>query len=212
MPGMQQFWVESPKSKELFFDTGGTLFDYLYALEFSKWIFIFIYIVEVLKGYYTELLHVEGQVENHMNKVRSYIAHNPVLGRHPQGVKNKSVQGIRILIIDDEPAMLNLLESYLSSKYQVDRAADGEAALKRLAAVRYDVIISDVHMPDVNGIDIYKEAVAADSSLEKKYIFITGDLSPVYRRFFEEYSIPFLYKPISLNIIGDRIREVLAKS
>jgi DNA-binding response OmpR family regulator len=147
-----------------------------------------------------------------MNKIRSFIAHKPALKRHFQGKKIKTVQDIRILLIDDEPAMLNLLESYLSSKYQVDSAIDREGALKKISSVRYDVIISDVHMPGFTGIDIYKEATAADSSLGKRFIFITGDTSAVYRRFFEENSIPYLYKPISLDLIEDRIREVLTKS
>jgi PleD family two-component response regulator len=70
-----------------------------------------------------------------MNKIRNYIARKPALKKHGQGVKDvRSVHNVRILVIDDEAAMLNLLESYLSTRYQVDCATDGEAALKKISS------------------------------------------------------------------------------
>jgi len=193
--------------------TSAKLFDYLNAVEFSEWNHIFIYIIEVLKGRFDELHQATGLLENHMNKVRNFAAHKPVPGRTAQDINGeRQVQEVRILVIDDEPAMLNLLESYLGARYQVDSAADGQGALIKLAAGRYDVVISDVHMPGSSGIDIYKNAMNLDVSLEKKFIFITGDTSAEYRRFFEEHGIPYLYKPVSLDLIEDRIREILGQN
>jgi len=185
------------------------LFEFLDAIEFSEWNYIFIYIIEVLKGRFAELFQVAGLLENHMNKIRNFAAYKRDLKKTAQRKSDKSVQDVRILIIDDEPAMVSLLESYLGARYQVESATDGETALNKLTVGRYDVIISDVHMPGTSGIDIYEEATDIDSSLGKRFIFITGDTSADYRRFFEEHNIPYLYKPVSLDLIEDRINEIL---
>lgn len=189
------------------------LFDYLHAIEFSEWNHIFIYIIEVLKGRFAELHQAAGLLENHMNKVRSFVAHKSAGDRTARGFNGeRQVRNVSILVIDDEPAMLNLLESYLEARYRVDTATDRLEAGNKLAAGRYDVVISDVHLPGSSGIDIYRDATDLDASLGKKFIFITGDTSAEYRRFFEEHGIPYLYKPVSLDLIEDRIREILGRT
>jgi putative two-component system response regulator len=151
-------------------------------------------------------------METHMNKIRKFAAGNPTLEKNMQWAEeNKSARKQRILIIDDEPAMLNLLISFLNKKYEVDSAMEGEAALQKIISQQYDVILSDIHLPGLTGIDILKEAQNTDKDIGKKFIFITGDTSPVYKRFFEQNEIFYLYKPVSLDIVEDRIQEILSK-
>ena len=58
----------------------------------------------------------------------------------------------RILVIDDEPMLLDLLKEYLSDgKYMVDTAEDGILGLKKIQAQEYDLIITDIKMPGLSG-------------------------------------------------------------
>lgn len=61
----------------------------------------------------------------------------------------------KILVVDDEPAILNLVVSYLKAEgYEVYTAADGEAAIKAARAYRPDVIVLDVMLPGLDGLEV----------------------------------------------------------
>lgn len=61
----------------------------------------------------------------------------------------------RVLIVDDEPSSLELLEVYLSEKgYEVSCAVDGRECMEKMAVFKPEVIVLDVHLPDADGLDI----------------------------------------------------------
>lgn len=62
---------------------------------------------------------------------------------------------MKILIVDDEPNILEILEAYLIVKnYQVFRAVDGQEALETAATIRPDLIVLDLMLPDISGIEV----------------------------------------------------------
>jgi len=64
----------------------------------------------------------------------------------------------RILVIDDDPSIRNMLSIVLKKiKYDVTLAENGKAALNQLKRNRYDLIICDIKMPDINGIELLKK-------------------------------------------------------
>lgn len=81
---------------------------------------------------------------------------------------------IKILIIDDEPEMLHSLQKILSQRkeFSVDLAQDADRALEIVKKNDFDLIISDLKMGKVSGIDILKSALARNS--EAKVILISG--------------------------------------
>jgi len=66
-----------------------------------------------------------------------------------------------ILIADDEPSIRHVLSLYLTDRgYEVRAVSDGREALQELAAHNYDVVISDVRMPKVDGLELLRQARA----------------------------------------------------
>ena len=64
---------------------------------------------------------------------------------------------LRILIVDDEPNNRRVLEQALTAFGHVTAtAADGPAALKLLAAARFDAVLLDLHMPQLSGLDVLR--------------------------------------------------------
>lgn len=62
---------------------------------------------------------------------------------------------ISILVVDDEEMMRNLLEKILAKGgYRIDTAIDGEDALEKLRTTTYDMMISDIQMPRLNGFEL----------------------------------------------------------
>lgn len=71
----------------------------------------------------------------------------------------------RILVVDDEPDSLFLLERMLTrAGYLVDKALGGRAALRKLGQERYDLVLTDLAMPGMNGIEVIA-AVKSDPGL-----------------------------------------------
>lgn len=66
---------------------------------------------------------------------------------------------LRLLTVDDDPAWLTYLTYLLAHPgFKIDQAADGRKALLKLEVRKYDVMITDTQMPDVNGIELTREA------------------------------------------------------
>ncbi|HRU04189.1 MAG TPA: sigma-54 dependent transcriptional regulator [Candidatus Brocadiia bacterium] len=66
----------------------------------------------------------------------------------------------RILVVDDRPNMLKLLSRVLGRRYEVTTAASGQQALALASAADYDVIVTDVRMPEVSGMDVLRQVKA----------------------------------------------------
>jgi len=82
--------------------------------------------------------------------------------------------GTRILIVDDESDLLDMLTAYfLSSKYEVDTATNGVEALAAVSRQRPDVVLLDIHMPEMNGLEALKAIMKIDQSIA--VIMVTGN-------------------------------------
>lgn len=79
----------------------------------------------------------------------------------------------RILVVDDEQAVRDLLAKTLTmADYDVDAAPDGASAIDRLRAVEYDLLITDLKMPGMDGLSVIREARRTAPDLP--VIIITG--------------------------------------
>ena len=79
----------------------------------------------------------------------------------------------RILVVDDEESIRELLSKTLAlADYEVDLAPDGRTALDRLRLVQYDLLITDLRMPGVDGLTVIREARRLKTDLP--VIIITG--------------------------------------
>lgn len=119
--------------------------------------------------------------------------------------------GERILLVDDEPMILDLLVDILGAGgYQVDTAANGAEAARKVRGNVYDLIISDVRMPQMNGIELYDEILAARPELANKVIFVTGDLiDPDTLAFVERIGAKTIAKPLEIQQVLRAIEDVL---
>src|SRR5439155_1318582 len=85
----------------------------------------------------------------------------------------------------------------------------GRKGLERVRSQRYDLIVSDIRMPESGGEDFYRDAVALDAALTNRFIFITGDTANR-----EAYSlladagVPIIEKPFAPTLLLDAIRRV----
>ena len=118
-----------------------------------------------------------------------------------------------ILVIDDEPSIRDLLTSVLlGDGHEVESAADGGAGLERLATRDFDLIITDVKMPGVDGSEFYRRVKAWDPKVASRIIFTTGDMvSPSTRDFLESVGNPYILKPFRLPEVRALVTKMLPR-
>ena len=112
----------------------------------------------------------------------------------------------RILVMDDEQRILDMIARFLDGA-EVAFAHNGREALDRLAeSLDYDVIVCDVMMPDLSGVDVYKHVAARYPGVEKKIVFISGGaLSRDIEQFLRQVPNELITKPFS----PQRIRDIV---
>ena len=105
----------------------------------------------------------------------------------------------RLLVVDDEADLAALMRDLLESAgYDVATAESGAIALELLDTARFDAIVSDLRMPDMDGAGLWREVSARHPELAGRMLFVTGDtLSPNARQFLKDSRGLSLDKPFS---------------
>jgi CheY-like chemotaxis protein len=111
------------------------------------------------------------------------------------------MRALRVLVADDQEHMRELLvEALAADGHTVDPAEDGMAALKLLEQQSYDLVVSDLQMPQVDGPKLYQEIRKRKPDTAPHFIFITGeDEAPGYRNFLADSKAPVVTKPFKLK-------------
>jgi PAS domain S-box-containing protein len=119
--------------------------------------------------------------------------------------------GQRILLVDDEPTILDLFVEILGGGgYQVDTASNGAEAARKVRDNVYDLVVSDVRMPQMNGIQLYDEILKVRPELEGKVLFVTGDLiDPDTLAFVKRVGVKTIAKPLEIQQVLRAIEDVL---
>lgn len=117
-----------------------------------------------------------------------------------------------VLVVDDETELSALIEDMLeASGYQVETAPDGAAALARLERDRFDMILSDVHMPVLDGPALYRELEHRRPDLAQRMVFMTGHiLNEDTADFFAATGARCLRKPFMSEDLHRIVEQVLA--
>jgi CheY-like chemotaxis protein len=108
---------------------------------------------------------------------------------------------LRVLVVDDEDAVRRVLTRILRRRgHHADEAAEGGQALQILESDErgYDVIVSDLRMPGLDGEELLKRLQARGDGLERRVLFLTGDIASAQAaRTLAEARVPALAKPVS---------------
>jgi CheY-like chemotaxis protein len=117
----------------------------------------------------------------------------------------------KALVVDDEPVIRALYSEVLAAMgFKVDTAADGVEGLERLKAGPYNLIISDIKMPKMTGIEFLLKSNHVRPGAMDRFIFTTGLLDSLNaHEFMLATERPCIMKPAKVDQIQETILEFL---
>jgi PAS domain S-box-containing protein len=116
----------------------------------------------------------------------------------------------RVLVIDDERLVCEAIARALSDDGDVEVETEAQQALARIAAgARYDLVLCDLMMPVMTGMDLYADVVRIAPMLAGRFVFMTGGaFTPRARAFLASVVNPCLEKPLDMG----KLRSLLARA
>ena len=116
---------------------------------------------------------------------------------------------LRILIVDDEPPIRRFLRTALTAQgYRIDEAADGEAALEFLAHNTVDLVVLDLGLPGIDGLEVVKR-VRAESSVVPIVILSSRDDEAGKVAALDLGADDYVSKPFGVEELSARLRAAL---
>ncbi len=124
------------------------------------------------------------------------------------------LDGLAVLIVEDETALASAMtESFVDAGFLVDRAGDGEEGMARLEGGQYDLIVCDLKMPRMDGMQFYRALGEYYPEMTSRILFVTGDvIATDAERFLAESGCRWLPKPFRINELLRVARDVIAQA
>lgn len=121
-------------------------------------------------------------------------------------------QMANVLVVDDERSVGELVIEALH-EHRVELALDGATGLARMRSLHPDLVVLDLNLPDMTGIEVCK-TLRADSALAGiKVLMLTGQGSmESIEEGFAVLADDYIVKPFSLRVLAGRVNQLLAKT
>ena len=118
---------------------------------------------------------------------------------------------LKLLVVDDEPYICTAIQRLLRREHEVTALTTVREAMALVErGERFDVILSDLMMPEQNGEEFYKELQRVAPEQAQRMIFMTGGaFTPRSEEFLRSSRVPQVSKPLSLEVLQGAIRQVV---
>lgn len=123
------------------------------------------------------------------------------------------IQAKRILLVDDEPDIVYVLKKGLTIRgFEVDAFTDPRQALEHFRPDYYDVIITDMRMPHMTGIELY-EALREKDGSPPVYFMSAYEINEaeIQEKVAEAGFLKFIKKPFNYSLVADMLYKDLGK-
>ena len=191
----------------------GMLLDCIATTEYSEWNDIFVYVVNTLKGYSQEFAEAAAKINQHKKQLERFLEGRPEGGACLEKIRGlPAVWDEKILIVDDHPAIREFFADILSPEGEIVTAVNGKEGLERMTEQYFDVILSDMQMPVMDGMEFYRQASKRDPGLGERILFLTGNPSAENLSFFTKNNLRFFIKPVPIQDLQKAVRDIIHRT
>jgi two-component system chemotaxis response regulator CheY len=187
--------------------------DIIAEAEFSEWNEVLIYTLDILNILDEDIQKFTSDIDQHRTSAQDYIASLPGGESIIQRVRRLSKPGSkRVLIVENNRYVAHMLEALVGDQANVIIASNGQEGLSHIRQRSFDLIVSEVDLPMMNGIEMYKQALEAAPSLYGKFIFFTGTECREYLEFVRSSRVLMLPKPSPVKLVCEMMNKVLGST
>lgn len=132
----------------------------------------------------------------------------------PSAFAGGALAGVNVLVVDDDEALAELFaRTLLSAGASVQSTPNGREALEALRDGSFDVLVSDLDMPQLDGLGLVSEVRASDRYRALPALALTGSTVPdIRRRALEAGFDAFATKPVMADDLVAAVRKLLSRS
>jgi DNA-binding response OmpR family regulator len=122
------------------------------------------------------------------------------------------LKNYEVLLVDDDPNILKVIASALGDRgYQVTTASGGDAAIEALRINEFDLVITDLNMPETDGIAVVKKA--KELNRDRGVMILTGSCAPtLVAQALRVGADDYMLKPCKLSDLWRRVDKCLERS
>ena len=119
----------------------------------------------------------------------------------------------KILVVDDDETLSEFVSRLLTSEgYEVDTAIDGSDALEKIKGKKYNLLLTGIRMPRIDGFELYKHVKKIAPSLAKKTIVVSGSVKATdTKEFLSRNKLPYMSKPFSAKKLVNKVNRMLTE-
>ena len=169
-----------------------------------------LYVIECLCECSKTFQKIAATIQAHESRIEQFLHELPEELMPRRDVRDlPRIWEHTVLVVEDDAALRTMWERVLGCGAKVETAENGAKALEKTRSTFYDVILTDVDMPVLNGVDFARQVIEAESRARDRIIMCTGNVSPEVAAVTREFGIKLFAKPVSVSAMRDAVKEIL---
>lgn len=187
------------------------LIDFIVTTEFSGLNATFLYLFNSFNESRPDFIQLATKIQKHEKDIEEFVeslSYGPIYLDRIRKLQ-KGCQKKKLLLVDDAPAIIKTLSVVFKREFIIETAENGEDGFKKTNEQYFDVIISDMDMPFMNGMDFYNKATKKDANIGERFLFFTGSVNPELSRFFSANHLRRVQKPASIKELKQAVFEII---
>lgn len=179
-------------------------------VEFAELNNIFIYVLSSLQNEDQEIRQITEIVRSHTERIKSFIdEHYDDLDISDLIKKLPVIGKKKILIIDEHMPTRLFMARMLEEFGKIEIASSSQEALKMLDSLYFDVIVSDIDMPVMDGIEIFMMAIKASPNIADHFVFYTDTITEDIKSLCKTHNIICMKKPFGINQLFKAVQTTM---
>jgi CheY-like chemotaxis protein/rubrerythrin len=185
----------------------------IFKVEFSEWNHLFLYVIDTFQKYIKRFQYIAAAIQAHEQRIVQFLEDLPEdLNISEDFRKLPRIWNHKILIVEDEASIRKLFAQVLTQLGTVETATNGQEAIDKVKDHFFNVVISDIDMPVMSGLEFYQKAVEMDPEIGRHFLFCSGNITSDIETFCRERDLMHLEKPIKLKQLYAAVQGIMGKT
>ena len=193
--------------------TKQAILKFIVETEYLEWNHIFLYVMNTYQNNEREIQRIAATIQAHEKRIEAFLDKNSdKLGLAHLMRKLPSIWTQKLLIVDDIESVRTLFSQILGKSRAIEKAENGLEGLEKVKDSFFDVIISDIDMPILGGVEFFQRAIELDPNIKKHFMFCSGNITSEIEGLCQEHNLICLQKPVTILKLNNAVQKVIDRN